>query len=340
MTAMAQSLLVFTPLEASNAAEEYVEWRKENNGGGMPLYIKSMEYNAQKNDGFMPVLPGELISVIARPGHGKTGFMFRWARERAADLARQAKAGNETAAKSVVVYITLEQKVEELRLFHVAAEKNISMSDVASGQISDWGSVTSGLRNLYTTPLWFIGRSMKRRRNKAQLNEENIYQALQEIECWQEENQTQVIDSVYVDYLQKFRSTTGDNFVEYYSGLMNTLGNWAGDYMTRMVLGVQAKREVDKRETPIPLLEDGQWTSTVEQFSDGVLSLVRPCLYPSMTFDGVSVVGKDQLLVSCLKRKLGPANFKGWIKFDPRYNRLSEVEVKTYNMRVARGQDE
>lgn len=337
---MTQSPLVFTPIEASTAGEEYVSWRQSNQGGGMPMYIPSLEFSAAKDNGFMPVLPSELISVISRPGHGKTGFMLRWARERAKALQAQAKKGNETAAKSVVVYVTLEQKVEELRLFHVAAENNISMSDVASGSITDWRPVTDGLRKLYPVPLWFIGRSMKRRKHKIQLTEQTIYDALSGIEQWQDDNQTQVIDSVFIDYLQKFRSPSGDGFVEYYSGLMNTLTNWAGDFMTRVILGVQAKREVDRRETPIPLMDDGQWTSTIEQFSDGVLSLVRPCLYPAQTFDDVPVSGKRQMLVSCLKRKLGPANFKGWVNFDPRYNQLHDAELKAYNFRVAKGDDE
>lgn len=337
---MSQSPLVFTPLEASNAGEQYVEWRQGNQGGGMPLYIKSLEFDHQKDEGFMPVLPGELISVIARPGHGKTGFMLRWARERAKALYEAGRTGNETAKKSVVVYVTLEQKVEELRLFHVAAEGKISMSDIASGQIGDWGHVKKELRKLHPVPLWFIGRSMQRRKHKAKLNEQEIYDALGEIEQWQDDVQTQVIDSVYIDYLQKFRSHSGDNFVEYYSGLMNSLSAWAGDYMTRIVLGVQAKREVDRRDTPIPLMDDGQWTSTIEQFSDGVLSLVRPSLYPNEYFDNVLVKGKEQMLISCLKRKLGPANFKGWVNFAPKFNQLNEAEIKNYQFRVERGEDE
>jgi replicative DNA helicase len=335
---MSQSPLVFTPLEASTAGENYVTFRQKNEGGGMPLYIKNMEYNAAKDDGFMPVMPGELISVIARPGHWKTGFKLRWARERAKYLQEQAALGNETAAKSVVVYVTLEQKVEELRLFQVAAENKISMSEVASGKIKDWTTVTKGLRQLYTSPLWFVGRSMDRRKQKAQMTDANVYTALEEIEKWQDDNQTQIIDSVFVDYLQKFRPT-GD-FVEYYSGLMNTLSNWAGDFMTRMVVGVQAKREVDRRDTQIPLMDDGQWSSTIEQFSDGVISLVRPCLYPKKEFNGVEVIGTQQLLISCLKRKLGPANFSGWTFIDPKYNILSEAEIKEYNFRVSQGRDE
>ena len=334
---MSQSPLVFTPVEASTAGENYVDFRQKNEGGGMPLYINNLEYNAKKDDGFMPVMPGELISVIARPGHFKTGFKLRWARERAKHLRQQAALGNETAAKSVVVYITLEQKVEELRLFQVAAENKISMSEIASGKIADWSTVTNGLRQLYNSPLWFIGRSMDRRRQKAQMTDATVYAALEEIERWQDDNQTQIIDSVFIDYLQKFRPT-GD-FVEYYSGLMNTLANWSGDFMTRMVVGVQAKREVDRRDIPIPMMDDGQWSSTIEQFSDGVLSLVRPCLYPKKEFDGVAVVGSQQLLVSCLKRKLGPANFKGWVHVDPKYNTLSEAEIQNYNFRVSQGQD-
>jgi len=335
---MSQSPLVFTPMEASHASEEYIEWRRSNEGGGMPLYIPRMEFDPKQDKGFMPVNPGELISVIARPGHLKTGFMLRWARERAKDLKRQAEGGNETAKKSVVVYVTMEQKVEELRLFQVAAENNISMSEVASGKLEDWSSVTKGLHKLYSTPLWFVGRSMARRKHKAQMDEASVYTALSEIEKWQDDNQTQIIDSVFIDYLQKFRPT--GNFVEYYGNLMNTLSNWSNDFMTRAVVGVQAKREVDQRNPQIPMMDDGQWSSTIEQFSDGVLSLVRPCLYAKKDFDGVEIVGTQQLLVSCLKRKLGPANFKSWMYVEPKYNRFAETELKEYNFRKSTGQDE
>ena len=335
---MSQSPLVFTPIEANHVSQEYIAWRKSNEGAGMPLYIPKMEFDPKTEKGFVPVNPGELISVIARPGHLKTGFKLRWARERAKDLKRQADAGNEIAQKSVVVYISMEQKVEELRLFQVAAENHISMSEIASNKIEDWSKVTNGLNKLSSNPLWFVGRSMSRRRFKAQLDEKTVYGALEEIEKWQDENQTQIIDSVFIDYLQKFRPT--GNFVEYYGNLMNTLANWSGDFMTRMVVGVQAKREVDQRKDPIPMMDDGQWSSTIEQFSDGVLSLVRPCLYGGKTFAGVEVQGTQQLLVSCLKRKLGPANFNTWMYADPKYNQFADAEIKAYNFRVAQGLDQ
>ncbi len=330
--------LVFTPLEASNAAEEYVEWRKSNEGGGMPLYIGNMEYNPQKNQGFLPVLPGELISVIGRPGNGKTGFMLRWARMRAKWLREQGEAGNETARNSVVLYISLEQTVEELRLFHVAAEDSISVSKVASGKMddADWDVVKKGLRKLYPAPLWFLGRSMKRRKNKTPLTPENIAGALETVERWQDDNITQSIDSIFIDYLQKFRPIGNSNGLnEFFGSVTSYIKDViAMQFMARTVLGVQAKREVDQRQVPIPLMDDGQWSSTIEQFSDGVISVVRPSHYKKEgeTFGDVLVTGKHQMLVSVLKRKLGPENFNGWVKFQPEYNQLDEAELKSYRL--------
>lgn len=340
--------LVYTPIEASTAGEEYVTFRRSHSGSGMPLYIPSMEYKTiinkdgeEEEKGFVPLMPGESCSLIARPGHAKTGLMLRWARERAKDLQARADAGDEIAAKSVVVVVSLEQKVEELRLFHVAAEEKISMSKIVSGKDDmDWGRVTKGLRKLHPVPIWFVGRSMQRRKLKSDLGEGNIYSALESIERWQDENPTQVIDSVFYDYLQKFRPPSHSGMVEYYGNLMNTIWTWGSDFMARQVIGVQAKREVDGRDIPIPLMDDGQWSSTIEQFSDAVLSLVRPCLYPASKKWDVEIMGKQQLLVTCLKRKLGPANFNSWVNFDPKYNQFSDTELKEYKFRVAQGRDE
>lgn len=326
------SRIVFTPLEASNAAESYVDWRQSNSGGGMPLYIKGMEYDAKKNDGFLPVLPGELISVIGRPGNGKTGLMLRWARMRSKWLQEQAEAGNETAKNSVVLYITLEQSVEELRLFHVAAEDGLSVSKMASGQIDDWKPVKTSLRKLHPVPMWFIGRSMKRRKDKIDMTAENIFGAMETIEKWQGNDLVQSVDSIFIDYLQKFRPT-GSDFVQFYGGLTNGIKDWAGHFMSRVVLGVQAKREVDQRQNPIPLMDDGQWSSTIEQFSDGVLSVVRPSHYckEGDDFAGMTVTGKNQMLISVLKRKMGPANFNKWVWFETEYNKLDEMEMLRFN---------
>lgn len=325
------SRLVFTPVEASNATEKYTDEIRSNDGDGMPLYINSMEYSPKDRKGFLPVKRGEIITVLGRPGNGKTGFMLRWARSRAHDLMEQAAKGKQTG---IVLYWTMEQLIEELRLFHVAAESGISATDMANGKMDEaqWGNVKKRLIYLHTNPLWFAGKSLRRRKDKIKLTESALYGALESIETWQGDNVKQQIDSVFIDYLQRFRSG-GSDWVQYYGDLMNGLKDMAGDFATRFIVGVQARREVDNRDVPIPQMDDGQWTSSIEQQSDGMISVTRPSHYKDkgQSFDGVAVENHTHMIVSVLKRKLGPENFKQWVWFNPEYNRLDESEMRQFN---------
>jgi replicative DNA helicase len=336
------SRLVFTPLEASNATEKYVEEIRANDGDGMPLYIPRMEYNPKDRKGFLPVKRGEIITILGRPGNGKTGFMLRWARARANDLKKKAALGNTIAANSVVLYWTMEQLVEELRLFHVAAERNVSATDMANGKLlpDDWNGVTETLRGLHASPLWFAGKSLSRRRDRIKLDETALRDALGAIEKWQGDEVKTQIDSVFIDYLQRFRSNGGE-WVQFYGDLVNGLKDMAGDFATRFVVGVQARREVDARDIPIPQSDDGQWTSAIEQQSDGMLSVTRPSHYRQrgQEFDDVIVSGHTQMIVACLKRKLGPENWKDWVNFSPEYNRLDEAEVKNIDFKNQEARD-
>ena len=251
------SHLIFTPTESSNAAKKHVDELEKHEGDGMPLYIPHMEYNPAKRTGFLPVKRGELITVMGRPGNGKTGFMFHWARARAKDLQRRAASGDEIAQKSVVIYWTMEQMIEELRLFHVAAEENISVTDMANGKLDhdQWDSVRGTLSRLQSSPLWLAGKSFARRKEKIQFTEETMRGALDSVEKWVGDEQKTVIDCVFVDYFQRFRAGSGD-WVQYYGDLMNGMKELAGDFATRMIVGIQAKREVDQRDLKVPLMDD------------------------------------------------------------------------------------
>jgi len=329
------SRIVFTPTEASRAAEAHVNELEKGDGDGMPLYLPRMEYNPETRKGFLPVKRGELITVTGRPGNGKTGFMFRWARQRANKLQELAKSGDEKAANSVVLYWTMEQMIEELRLFHVAAEDGVSATDMANGKLEteQWDGVRKTLRKLQVNPLWLAGKSFARRKDKTKLDEHALRGALESIETWQGDNVKVQVDSVFVDYLQRFRPGPGD-WVQFYGDLVNGMKEMAGDFATRVVLGVQAKREVDARTLPVPRMEDGQWTSSIEHQADGMISVVRPSHYLSQDalWDkddaNIKVAGHQQMLVTVLKRKLGPENFDGWVNFAPEYNRMDEYELK------------
>jgi hypothetical protein len=89
---------------------------------------------------------------------------------------------------------------------------------------------------------------------------------------------------------------------------------------------------VDARDIKTPEMDDGQWTSSIEQQSDGMISVMRPSHYyqPGQSFLDVPIKGHTQMVISVLKRKLGPENFRGWVNFHPEYNRLDEAELKNF----------
>ena len=318
--------LVYSPQDIVTIGSKYLDTRRHDKISGIPIGLTSLD------EKFLPLLPGELMSIIARPGQGKTGFMMRWARVRAKWLQDNGMIDR------VVVYATWEQSIEELYAFNVAADTLLSVTDMAMGKIDDgnWNSVGEYGAKRIMLPLWFIGHSIERRKKRPNLTVTNLAKALDNTERW--DNGKIQIDMVFVDYLQRIKF---ENDVESktigVSDNLDRLKDGALRFGCPFVVGVQATRAVEERDMPIPQMEDGQWTSNIEQTSDKIFSLVRPRKYKQEgeSFgkkSPVIVQGHSQMLVSCLKQKLGPDNWVKWVFFEPEYNRLDELEMRNVNL--------
>lgn len=308
------SSILFSPEEVGLLGSRYLEERRSNKGLGVPIGLSSV-------DAVMyPTLPGELVSLIARPGHGKTGFMVHWSRTRAAWL-RKNKIENR-----VVVYITLEQSIEELNAFNVAADNRLSVTTLAKGEISDqeWTACLKYAINRRFAPLWNIGYSSMSDKQQIKIDVDAIEGALRII------TQKDKIDIVFVDYLQRIPyNPRAESKTVGVSENLDALKTIAAQVAKApVVVGVQARREVDERSPQIPELDDGQWTSNIEQTSDRVLSIVRPINYvkEGEMFGKTLIEGRNQAIISILKQKLGPANLPVWVYFQPEYNKLDELE--------------
>jgi len=303
---------------------EYLRSRRDNKAIGLPIGVRSIDKD------YVPSQAGDIITVIGRPGNGKTSFMVRWARTRAEWLVQNS------VENRIVIYVTLEQSIEALYAFDVAASSGVSVTSMARGEITDeqLGSTIERGMSHVTRPLWFIGHSQERRKKRPVINVETIAAALREIEAWADTKY--VIDCVFVDYLQRMPYTT-DSKVIGLDLVLNDLKDWAFEFGCPFVIGVQAKREVDARPVPVPMMEDGQWTSAIEQVSDASFSVTRPRKYrqEGEMFGGknpVMVEGENQMLIYLLKQKLGPANIPYWVSFNPIYNRLDEMELRDIDM--------
>jgi replicative DNA helicase len=324
------SFLIHSPTEVFTNGQKYLERRRDGNAYGIPIGLASLDktYTGRPVDEvFLPVWPGEMITVIGRPGNGKTGLMMWWARSWAKELQRRGEMNR------CVLYVTYEQTIEELNAFNLAAETKMSITKLATGQASDeeWNKIKAAGARRAELPLWFMGHSFERRNGQKRppMTTGNIGEAIQAVQAWDTDRRE--VDMVFVDYLQRIpMDGRPESKTVGHSDQLDNLKDLAMELGTRMVVGIQAKREVDTKSLPIPSQEDGQWTSNIEQASDGVITVCRPRKYrqEGEEFGSQVVKGDTQMVITIAKRKLGPDNFARWVYFDPRYNQLDNLETR------------
>lgn len=312
------STILFTPEDVGVLGTRFLQARRENKGIGVPVGLKSID------DVFYPLMGTEIMFVIARPGNGKTSFMMRWARSRAAFLREKGLEDR------IVMYITLEQTIEELNAFNVAADERLSITSMARGEITDaeWArALKSGIKRRFS-PLWNVGYSAVREEKQPRLTVESISAALELVKT----KYGKTLDVVFVDYLQRLPiNNRAESKTVGISDNVDALKDIALNIAKcPLVVGVQARREVDQINPPIPQMDDGQWTSNIEQTGDRVISLVRPINYVQVgeQFGTVRVDSPNELIVTILKQKLGPANMVRRVYFDPEYNKLEDLETR------------
>lgn len=271
------------------------------------------------DDILLPLLYGELMTIIARPGGGKTAFMLRWARDRAKYLM-------DHNMDRIVIYASCEQTIEELDNLGAAAESGIPLDKMARGEIDDnqWMILnkTDVIRG--SMRIAWIGKSYENRRKRPKITPSAIANCIYDIE----DKTGLKADVCFVDYLQLMKA---DNHIVNKQERVTDILEASKDAALETcgwIMACQARREVDTQRVQIPGLDSGQWTSGIEQFSDKVLSLVRPSKYRKQgeMFGDVEVKGHCQMLVSLLKQKLGKDNIAKWVYFDPAYNKLHELE--------------
>lgn len=327
--------IIFSPAQVARAGTTYIEQRASNKTEGIPFYLPQMD------EKLLPLLPGELCTIIGRPGSGKSAIMMHWARQRAKYLQTNC------VLDKVVVYITYEMHIEELYAFHVAAEVGVPVDIMARGQITpeqmelvrDYGIRRANV------PLWFMGHSQERRKKRPLMTLEGVQEALYRLEDWEVQNKRELnIDMIFVDYLQRIPwDAKPESKVIGVDENLNKLKDMGLMFSCPVVSGVQARREVDDKDPAIPELADGQWCSGVEQVSDKVMSTVRPIKYKKegeLFGKNHIVQGRNQMVIVLLKQKMGDAPFVVWTMFDPQYNKMYEAEEKYYDLNKMCGKDE
>jgi replicative DNA helicase len=308
--------LVHTPQESTAEYVEYARRIKSNPGVtfGIPSIDKVM----------IPMRPGDVVGIIARPGHGKSTLAAYLARKIAKEVAQNKN--------ECVVYTTFEQSTEEIEAFFQIDAAQYSVSDMAWGRVDMDAIITQSAKRA-NLPVFIIGRSITRRRQMARMTVDNVYRAIDSIE---DEFGIKPVLVVF-DYIQLVPvDNVHDRVAQVGEAIVRTkeLGASVG---SPIVCCVQADRGVDKKGVKIPTASDCQWASAIEQTCDKLFGIWRPSLTedeldPQGKQRFVDVAGKQYpikknlLVVKMLKQRMESAGHVFALHFAPEYVRLAELE--------------
>jgi replicative DNA helicase len=311
--------LVFTPTEASTAYVEYAAQIQADIATGLcPTWgVPSMDA------AIIPLKPGDVVGIIARPGHGKSSLAAYLAKRTAGMLADN---GIEDRA---VVYCTLEQTIEELEAFFQAGDE-YTVTDLAWGRV-DMDAVKRGAVSRMSLPLLTVGRSMTRRKRTPKITVDVMYQAIASIEDkWKAQPALVVIDYIQIVPIER----NVKRMTQVAEAIVGTK-ELAARIGAPIVVCVQARRDVDVYDAKIPTAADAQWSSSIEQAADKLIGVWRPCLTEDdamgemITINKVPVKLTQNLFVAkLLKQRWAAAGQTFLLHFDPAAVKLADLELR------------
>lgn len=217
--------------------------------------------------------PGQVIFTIALPSNGKSFI----ARMHAKHILNTLM---ETDDDRVIVWITTEEPVEKVVGHWLAALAGVSSTSIMSGRVSEveYYKLEAYIAEVTTWPIYIIGHSVStrdvdnQRRLGARLTRKQIQTGLEFIMNVLGKD----IAFVVLDYIQRVHPEDYEKNEPH----MRATVDWTRDLALMCACPVeicsQARNEVADRKHPLPLMTDGQWTSSIGQTGDTIFGAWMP----------------------------------------------------------------
>lgn len=317
--------LVHTPTEVATSYVKYAEALQASilDDTAIRWGVGSMDAS------IIPMHPGDLVGIIARPGHGKSTLMAYLGQQTARALVA---AGRD---KECVVYVTFEQSAEEIEAFFQAG-RDYTATDMAWGKVPI-DTIRTGAVARIDLPIFTIGEGIERGLTVPKMTIDTVYAALESMQ--KEFDYRPVL--ILLDYIQLIPVERPTERTAQVNEAIHRAKSLARRVGCPIVVGVQARREVDSRdpERQIPNAADCQWASAIEQTCDKLLAIWRPVLTidPDET-KPIEINGREysvtqQLLIAkLLKQRFDQAGHKFALHFDPANVRLADIETRDVNL--------
>ena len=185
--------LIYSPSDGVTYAVEYLEKARANIKAGLglrfPIEKIARDYPVP------PLMPGKVLTFQGQSHNGKSMFLNFWKN----NLAQRLEDNHRQ--EDIIISILAEDMVEEQMVSELlaAAEKHNMR-----GKLSDMDTVKIVAAKIATTPIYYIGSSIKRAKSDAPLpTMSNVARAIARIiEQRKDKGMNTVVQGVFADYIQ------------------------------------------------------------------------------------------------------------------------------------------
>ena len=285
----ARRFFLHTPADVSQSYVQWAEKLKEDPG---------IKYGCVLDKHMIPLHPGDLMAVVARPGHGKSSFMAYLAKKTALDIVER---GDED---DVVIYISWEQSVEEIEAFFQSGGAYTS-TDMAWGRVP-LDTIRKNAVKRVKLPVWFIGYSQRHAGfEKPRMYVDYVYHAIESL--YKDYGKRPKL--LCLDYMQIIPVASGGTRSEQVAKATSLTKELLMNQGVAGVAGVQARRDVDGYKQKIPGMSDAQHSSEIEQRADKQIAIWRPIKdfdpgeHPTVKIAGIDYRNSQELLVARLLKQ-------------------------------------
>lgn len=301
----------------ADTTQSYVSWAERLK------FDPGITFGCVLDNYVIPLHPGDLMAVVARPGHGKSSFMAYMARREADAIVKRG-----TQDKEVVVYASWEQPVEEIEAFFQSGDAYTS-SDMAWGRVP-MDTIRRKAIKRVNMPLWTIGNSLRHANmKKPRMTVDVVYHAIESM--YHEYGISPTL--ICLDYLQIVKTQAGGDRLTQVTEATLAAKELAMRVGVPIIAGVQARRGVDAQRDPIPGMDDAQWSSAIEQTADKQISVWRPSKThnthdnPTINVNGTEYTNDEELFVIKLLKQRLERGFGIWAtRFKPQTLELYDYE--------------
>jgi replicative DNA helicase len=243
----------------------------------------------------------DLIVVAARPAMGKTAFMLNVS----------------CAAECAIGVISGEQGRAQVGMRLISINGALSLHRMRTGALSndEWRRVSGVMSKAKDKPLWLYDKPAP-----------TIDEVIRQARAWKFDRD---IGILLVDYLQKLRGGSGENFRLQVADIATRLKDLARELKIPVVVLAQVNREVEKRPMGtdgmgrMPYMADIAECGVIEQEADQVITLYRPEVYDD------SPQLKGLAFANICKNRHGPVGHKSmaWRGEYLQFGDLARTEV-------------